>query len=236
VRKKNASAHPKGPGVWMPLSTLESPAWKALSDGAQRLYLALKAKTDNAHHSAYLSTRDAAAALGRRNRLKIREWYAELEFYGFLVMLSAGCLGSDGRGKAPLWRLTDKGTTRGGFEPATHDFLRWNGSLFDPKPYRDKRGKTESRNGRGFQGGMDGGSSPGMDGVPLNEGGGMDVRAIHEDIGGTDVRAITSINHYGGSPRRLSSSLEMDPQTSLPSNDPRVVALDSKAPRSRNGR
>jgi hypothetical protein len=26
-------------------------------------------------------------------------------------MISAGCLGSDGCGKAPLWRLTEKGNT-----------------------------------------------------------------------------------------------------------------------------
>jgi hypothetical protein len=202
--KKKESAHPSGPGVWMPKSTLDSPAWKALSDGSQRLYIALKAKADNKHNTAYLSTREAAAAIGRRNRVKIREWYAELEHYGFTVMLSAGCLGTDGRGRAPHWRLTDKGTVRGGFEAPTQDFLTWDGVLFDPKPYRDKRGKTESRHGRGFQGGMDRGSSPGMDGVPLNGGGGMDVHAIHELTGGTDVRAITSLTTRLPSPESSS--------------------------------
>jgi hypothetical protein len=183
----------------MPMSTLESPAWKALSDGSQRLYIALKAKADNKHNTAYLSTRDAANALGRRNRLKIREWYAELEHYRFIVMLSPGCLGTDGKGKAPHWRLADKGTTRGGYEPPMQDFLRWDGVLFDPQPYRDRRRKTESRNGRAFQGGMDGRSSPGMDGVPPNGGGGMDGGSIYEDHSGMDGGSITSINHYQGS-------------------------------------
>jgi hypothetical protein len=116
MSKKKVSAHPNGPGVWMPMSTLGSPAWKALSDGSQRLYIALKAKADNKHNTAYLSTRDAAAALGRKRGggAKIGEWYAELEHYGFIVKLSAGCLGPDGIGKAAHWRLTDKGTIRGG--------------------------------------------------------------------------------------------------------------------------
>ena len=50
----------------MPMSTLELQAWKALSDGSQRLYIALKAKADNKHNTAYLSTRDAGKALGRK--------------------------------------------------------------------------------------------------------------------------------------------------------------------------
>ena len=137
----------------MPMSTLGSPAWKALSDGSQRLYIALKAKADNKHNTAYLSARDASKALGRNAnggaRRKVREWYAELQHYGFIVMLSAGCLGTDGRGKAPHWKLADKGTTRGGYEPPAQEFLRWNGVLFDPKPYREK---TESRPLRGGQG------------------------------------------------------------------------------------
>ena len=221
MSKKKTSAHPSGPGVWMPKSTLDSSAWKALSDGAQRLYITLKAGSDNHHNSAYLSTRDAAAALGRRNRAKIREWYAELGHYGFIVMLSAGCLGPDGLGKAPHWKLADKGTTRGGFEPATQDFLRWDGTLFDPKPYRDRRGKTESRHGRGFQGGMDGGSSPGMDGVPLSKEGGMDVHSIHEHLGGTDVHAITSLTTRG-CPEFVSSPLQIPSETIVAQIDPRL--------------
>ncbi len=222
----------------MPKSTLEAPAWIALSDGAQRLYTALKAKADNKHNTAYLSTRDASAALGRRNRVKVREWYAELEHYGFIVMLSAGSLGTDGRGKAPTWRLADKGTTRGGFEPAMQEFLRWDGVLFDPKPYRDKRGKTESRNGRGFQGGMDGGATPGMDGVPLNNASGMDGGAIEEHPSGMDGCSITSLTTSGGSallastPKTPSkpSVVDFDPK------DPRMLALKATERRLRNGK
>ena len=168
----------------MPKSTLDSPAWNALSDGSQKLYIALKAEADNKHNTAYLSTRDAAKALGRRSFRKIREWYAELRHYGFIVMLSAGYLGTDGRGKAPLWRLTDKGTTRGGYSAPTQEFLRWEGVLFDPKPYRDGCEKIKSRIRRREQGVSDVENTPVSDGVTAN---GATV---------SDVESITSLNHY----------------------------------------
>ena len=73
MSKKKISAHPKGPGVWMPKSTLDSPAWKALSDGSQRLYIALKAKADNAstilltsRHAMPLRLLGAASAASER--------------------------------------------------------------------------------------------------------------------------------------------------------------------------
>ena len=225
----------------MPKSTLESPAWNALSDGSQRLYIALKAQSDNKHHTAYLSTRDAAKALGRRSCKsgrsfrKIREWYAELEHYGFIAMLSAGCLGTDGRGKAPTWRLADKGTTRGGYEPPTQEFLRWDGVLFDRKPYREK---TESRSPRGAQGAPYGGRSPVADGGTPNGKTAPHGGRICEDIGVTDGGRITSLNHYvapadAPPPQPLTtpskpSLVDFDP------NDPRMVALKATERRRQN--
>ena len=58
----------------------------------------------------YLSNRLAAREL-KASRQKIREWFAELEHYGFIVLAIPGCLGVDGKGKAPHWRLTELGTT-----------------------------------------------------------------------------------------------------------------------------
>jgi hypothetical protein len=42
-------------------------------------------------------------------------------------MTGGGCLGVEGHGKAPHWRLTEIGYMR---EPPTRDFLRWNGAPF----------------------------------------------------------------------------------------------------------
>ena len=54
---------------------------------------------------------------------------------------ATGALGADGKGKLPHWRLTEKGQTgkanpQGLFEPPPNDFLKWDGTPFDPKPYR----------------------------------------------------------------------------------------------------
>jgi hypothetical protein len=54
-----------------------------------------------------------------------RPWFRELQHYGFIVMVTPGVLGVEGKGKAPRWRLTELGYMR---EPPTHDFRRWMGT------------------------------------------------------------------------------------------------------------
>jgi hypothetical protein len=129
------------PVLW---ATMDSPAWTALSHGARSLYVDIKRQVPAGRNRAYLSYRKAYRKLGA-NSHKIREWFAELVHYGFIVMEKMGCLGVDGKGKSPTWRLTELGQTRatsaeGVFEPGTKDFLKWDGVLFDPKPYRVNRG------------------------------------------------------------------------------------------------
>ena len=127
-------------GGFVPLrhSVLDTPAWRAMSHGAQALYVALKRrhsfKSDN-NGWIFLSHRKAKEELHSHHR-QIARWFRELQFYGFIVMQSAGSLGVDGKGKAPHWRLTElpfKG------EHETRDFIQWKGNRFDPKA------KTESR-------------------------------------------------------------------------------------------
>jgi hypothetical protein len=52
--------------------------------------------------------RDAAETIGSGTEEIVR-WYRELEHYGFIVQVSGGCLGVDGEGFAPHWRLTELG-------------------------------------------------------------------------------------------------------------------------------
>jgi hypothetical protein len=189
------------PGPFFPMlkNTIESRAWVSLSYGARCLFVALKAQTDNAHYSAYLSTREAAGKVGA-SRQKIREWFAELEHYGFIVMLNPGSLGSDGHGKAPLWRITDKGTTRGGYEEPTNDFLKWDGTPFDPKPYR--RGITWSGKqnpGLHVQSRVVNTCLPPVVNTcsPLNGQGGQHVQSICEEGGGQHVQSISSLTTEG---------------------------------------
>jgi hypothetical protein len=111
--------------------TLDAPATKALSHGAFRLYATLKREfnssaSDRRNGRIYLSLREAQEKIGS-NREEIARWYRELQHYGFIVMATPGCLGVEGKGKSPHWRLTELPCLG---EPATKNFLRWNGDKF----------------------------------------------------------------------------------------------------------
>ena len=104
---------------------------------ARSLYIALKRRywpNKKNNGRIYLSVRDAAEELGS-GRTQIIRWFRELRYYGFIVMMNAGCLGLDGKGKAPHWRLTEvsymRGTSsRGTEDMPTMDFVKWNGVRF----------------------------------------------------------------------------------------------------------
>src|SRR5262249_61495795 len=128
----------EGPFVPVLIETWKSAAWRAASPYARLLYIALKSRYSfDARNNGriYLSTRDAADETGF-DKKTVARGFRELSHYGFIVMTERGCLGVEGRGKAPHWRLTELGYMR---EPPTKDFLRWNGELFDeqksPKYY-----------------------------------------------------------------------------------------------------
>jgi hypothetical protein len=87
----------------------------------------------------FLSHRDAIKEIGGPQRDSISRWFRELQHYGFIVQTEAGCLGIDGKGKAPRWRLTEL-EAPGGRDSSTlmlptRDFLKWDGTKF-----RDDRG------------------------------------------------------------------------------------------------
>jgi hypothetical protein len=125
--------------------TLDSPAWRAMSHGARSLYVALKRRySTNFKNNGkiYLGTRDAAKELGSGLE-EIGNWFRELQHYGFIVMTTPGCLGVEGVGKAPHWRLTELGYMK---DLPTKDFMRWDGAKFKRQPPRRKQNPdTESR-------------------------------------------------------------------------------------------
>jgi hypothetical protein len=115
---------------------LDSPIWKIMSPGARLLYIALKRRYSLERRNngrIYLSIRDAAEELGL-NKNSVTVWFQELEHYGFIVKTSGGCLGVDGRGKAPHWRLTELGFMG---DPPTKDYLSWRGERFRP-PWKNR--------------------------------------------------------------------------------------------------
>ena len=117
------------------LETLDTPAWRALSLGARCLYIALKRRhrlDTNNNGKIFLSLRQAEIELSSSRRYVAR-WFRELEHYGFIVMTRPGFLGSEGKGKAPHWRLTDIGHKD---DPPTREFLNWNGVPFQAQKTR----------------------------------------------------------------------------------------------------
>ena len=127
--------HP--PFVMVTNQVLDSPAWRAMSLGARLLYIALKRRywpNRKNNGKIFLSLRHAQKEIGS-GQTQIIRWYRELVHYGFIVMMSPGHLGVDGKGKSPKWRLTEVGYMRGtsskGMEDLpTLDFVKWNGVPF----------------------------------------------------------------------------------------------------------
>jgi hypothetical protein len=146
-RGVDATGRDKGrlpPFVPLLVATIDTPAWRAMTHGAKILYVALKRRASNDARNngrIFLSQRDARQEL-RSGFEEITRWYRELQHYGFIVQARGGCLGTDGHGQAPHWRLTELGGrgVDGNPSPPTRDFERWNGERF-------KDSKTETRYG-----------------------------------------------------------------------------------------
>ena len=122
-----------GPFVPLPLAILDAPAWRAMDFIARALWLALRRKLRNDglnNGKIWLSCRDAAEEIGG-NKDTITRRYAELEHYGFLRKTTEGFLGADGCGIAPHYRFTDLAH---GTHPATRDYEKWDGSIFENPP------------------------------------------------------------------------------------------------------
>ena len=122
------------PFVPLLITTLNSPAWKAMSHGAKSLYVALKRRVPRERNRAYISYRDAQKEIHAHPR-RICEWFRELEHYGFIVMVTPGCLGVEGKGKSPHWRLTELGATvqddsKGTPRTSVSRLPNWDGTKF----------------------------------------------------------------------------------------------------------
>jgi hypothetical protein len=189
-----------GPFVPMLKHTMKQPAWIALSHGARSLYIALKSRYNSTLGNAvYVSTRAAVCELGSySHRDNVRRWFRELQYYGFIVMVSPGCLGVEGRGKAPHWRLTEEWYLG---QVPTRDFQHWDGVIFHeqkpPSHYikAGKFGRPKKQNpGPPVRSTVDHPFRPVVDhpsGPPPLESG-PPVQAIQPRKPGPPVQAITS--------------------------------------------
>jgi hypothetical protein len=143
-QRKKKSTYSNGPFVMLSIEVLDAPAWRAISHGAQVLYIALRrrynATTEN-NGKIYLPQRIAQNEI-HSHRDQIARWFRELQHYGFIVMTSQGHLGVHGSGRAPCWRLTELPSKT---EPPTKDFLAWNGVPFGSQKNRIPARKSGPR-------------------------------------------------------------------------------------------
>ena len=235
--KKERHKNRLPPFVPLLVSTLDSPAWRAMSHGAKSLYVALKRRVPNGRNRAFLAYRQAEAEL-RSSRRKIGQWFSELEHYGFIVLEKHGSLGLDGKGKSPHWRLTELGNTPkasadGNPESPTRNFLQWKGVRFEPP--RDARTpgsygcKKQNPGSDGGNGAFPTGETPSFPtGETLKSKTVSDGVAIEHSRTVSDGVAITSLPLPG----RLSLS------HGKPWTKPKVDDLEPRRfqPRRRNGR
>jgi hypothetical protein len=120
--------------------TMKSAAWKATSVGARALFLHLQSNHNtNSQNAVFASNRTGATALGV-NKDTVSKWRRELEHYGFIVAIRGPSLGSDGCGKAALYRLTDRWYAG---KPPTYEFQNWTGEIFtDEKQNPDRKSRS----------------------------------------------------------------------------------------------
>jgi hypothetical protein len=196
------------PFVPLLISTIDAPAWKAMSHGAKWLYVALRRRMPNGRNRTFVSYRTAQREL-KASPKKIREWFAELVHYGFIKLAVHGSLGVDGKGKAPHWTLTECGQTSrasadGLFEPPTNDFFKWDGVLFDPAPFREdvKWDENKLKKPASHVGST---PLPTSEAPPFPTSEALKLESVSHGVhieagqGASHGVHITSVNHYGAS-------------------------------------
>ncbi|SMC70399.1 hypothetical protein SAMN06297251_10639 [Fulvimarina manganoxydans] len=91
-------------------TTMEEPAWKALSTTAQALYPWLKLEwrgpDANNNGKIRLSTRQAGDRLGVRAATAALAFH-DLQRKGFIVQTEPACLGIEGAAKSPAYEITE---------------------------------------------------------------------------------------------------------------------------------
>ena len=205
---KNRDKGRLGPFVPLLKDTMQSPAWRAMSHGARVLYIALKCRYNmQAHNNGrlYLAQRKAIEEI-RSSSNQITRWFRELQYYGFIVMQKPGGLGVYGKGQAPRWRLTELGYMK---DPATRDFLRWNGVRFGrgedrpkiQKPAAEIRSRVQRKSAPLVQ----------RKSAPLHGTSAAEIRSKEQAQSAAEIRS-KSYNHLGW---RVGGALTEEEATNL---------------------
>lgn len=133
-RNKKHGREPTGKYAVMPLSVMDTPAWRALSLSAQALHpwlvMEFKGKRFNNNGQIKLSVRQAALKMGISKDTAARA-FRDLQAKGFLRVVTGASLGVSGMGKTTEYEITSITTPSKPLE-ASNDFKNWsNGNDFD---------------------------------------------------------------------------------------------------------
>ena len=108
-KSRKRIGNPSGKFAPMPLSVMNTPAWRALSSVAQALYpwlvMEFKGTQFNNNGEIRLSVRQAAFKMGVSKDTAARAFY-DLQAKGFIKVKKGGSLGISGMGKCPEYEIT----------------------------------------------------------------------------------------------------------------------------------
>lgn len=109
-------------------TTMETPAWKALSPAAQALYPWLRLEWHgpefNNNGKIRFSARQAAEALGVGRNCAAR-LFQELQAKGFIVVTEPGRMGVQGQARGPAYELTEISLPHGEKKEGRKLYLNW---------------------------------------------------------------------------------------------------------------
>ena len=145
-KKKKFKGEPRGKFARLPLTVIDTPAWRALSSTAQALFpwLLMEFKGDkfNNNGKISLSVRQAAERMGVAKDTAAKA-FRELQAKGFIVVKRGASLGVEGHGKCPEYEITFIATLH---KEASKLYLEWSEEKEFPifaHPVKNPRGKSK---------------------------------------------------------------------------------------------
>ncbi len=121
----------EGQFVYLPYAMIKSPAWRALSGPAVKLWLELHTRFNGGNNGKVFLSMNEAAGILEIGKATVQRAFEDLQDKGFVVLEQEG---NWYHRRAHEWRLTTKAMqTRSGKKAATHDWRFW-------QPQKTKRG------------------------------------------------------------------------------------------------
>lgn len=145
-RKKQPYGSPGGKYAAVPLSVMDTPAWRAVGLAAQGLFIWLILEWRGPHYNnngqIILSVRQAAAKMGV-SRDTAAKAFRKLQAKGFIKVQKGGSLGCEGHGKCPEYEITSIAMP---YRKASKLFLQWSeGKDFNVFKHAVKNPKGKSK-------------------------------------------------------------------------------------------